>query len=352
MLSPPDDLPFDRLVSVLAGEWGLAVASIDYRPVGFGSHHWEIADAAGARWFVTVDELDSKRHSRAEPIDAAFGRLRAALAAAGELRDSGGEFVVAPVPTLAGEPLARAGDRFAVALYTFVRGRSFGWGEFATPEHRWAVLDLVVAVHSAPAAVRRRALVDDHTIPHRDDLEAAMCGAGAGDCGPYARATEALLTGNAAPLRRLLARHDELAVAASAVASRAVLTHGEPHPGNTMLAAGGWRLIDWDTALVAQPERDLWSLDPGDGSLLARYAEATGVPPLPSMIELFRLRWDLADIAVDVSRFRRPHPGNLDDEKTWELLRSLVISAGSVGSAGSAGSAGSVGSAGSAGSVG
>ena len=28
---------------------------------------------------------------------------------------------------------------------------------------------------------------------------------------------------------------------------------------------GRWLLIDWDTALVAPPERDLWDLDPGDG---------------------------------------------------------------------------------------
>ncbi|WP_432843998.1 phosphotransferase family protein [Dactylosporangium sp. CA-092794] len=36
-----------------------------------------------------------------------------------------------------------------------------------------------------------------------------------------------------------------------------VLTHGEPHPGNTMRTGGGWLLIDWDTALLAAPERDL-----------------------------------------------------------------------------------------------
>ena len=34
-------------------------------------------------------------------------------------------------------------------------------------------------------------------------------------------------------------------------AARMVLTHGEPHPGNTMRTVDGWRLIDWDTALVA-----------------------------------------------------------------------------------------------------
>jgi hypothetical protein len=91
-----------------------------------------------------------------------------------------------------------------------------------------------------------------------------------------------------------------------------------------MLTSDAWLLIDWDTALVAPPERDLWALDSGDGSALDAYADATGVTPVPSMLELYRIRWDLADIAVDVRRFRRPHPGSLDDDATWEILRSLI----------------------------
>ena len=83
-------------------------------------------------------------------------------------------------------------------------------------------------------------------------------------------------------------------------------------------------LIDWDTALVAPPERDLWDLDPGDGSILGAYASATGVTPRPLLLDLYRLRWDLADIAADVSRFRRPHAGSIDDDESWELLSALV----------------------------
>jgi spectinomycin phosphotransferase/16S rRNA (guanine(1405)-N(7))-methyltransferase len=187
------------------------------------------------------------------------------------------------------------------------------------------VLGLLVDTHTAPLAASRRALADDFAVPYRDELEAACAPAGeVADCGPYARPVSLLARRHAAPLHRLLARYDALVLAARAQDARMVLTHGEPHPGNTMLTAGGWVLIDWDTALVAPPERDLWDLDPGDGSILDAYAQATGTSPRPSLLDLYRLRWDLADIAADVSRFRRPHTGSIDDDQSWELLSSLV----------------------------
>jgi hypothetical protein len=180
-------------------------------------------------------------------------------------------------------------------------------------------------VHTAPGAASRHALADDFAVPLRDGLEAACDPAReAPDCGPYARPVSLLVQRHAAAIQRLLARYDDLVRQARAQPARAVLTHGEIHPGNTMLTAGGWVLIDWDTALVAPPERDLWNLDPGDGTILDAYATATGVIARPLLLDLYRLRWDITDIAVDVGRFRRPHPGSAEDAQCWEILSSLV----------------------------
>jgi hypothetical protein len=325
MLAPPDCLPEAALAAELERRWGMSVASAEYRPVGWGSHHWAVTDAAGSRWFVTADELEQKRMSEQEPLGAAFGRLRASLAAATDLRTSGAAFVVAPVGTGDGEPLVRVNDRFGVAVYPFIDGQRFDWGEFSSPEHRLGVLRLVAAVHTAPAAVSRRALADDFAVPHRDALEAAFDPASdVADAGPYALGTSVVVRRNAAPIRQLLARYDGLVSRARSRPGRAVLTHGEPHPGNTMLTADGWVLIDWDTALVAPPERDLWLIDPGDGTIFDAYASATGVNPMPDLVQAYRLRWDIADIAVDVGRFRRPHAGGPEDDKAWGLLASVI----------------------------
>jgi spectinomycin phosphotransferase len=335
VLTPPAGLSEDKLKSVLTTHWRLEAKHVSYRAVGWGSHHWELTDQAGNRWFVTADELHNKRVSVRESLDVAYDRLRHALAAAVELRAGGCGFVVAPVPAVGGEPLARAGREFAVALYPLVAGQCFEWGEFSSHEHRDAVLDLVIAVHAAPQAARAMALPDRYLIPLRDELE-AMLGRGpdgareAGPevssrpAGPWTRPMTRLLSANEAAVAQLLRRYDELVARAAELPARAVLTHGEPHPANTILTSDGWRLIDWDTALVAPPERDLWHLDPGDGSQLRRYAAATGVRAQPALLELYRVRWEVSDLAMEVSRFRRPHAGTPEDEQSWQLLCDLV----------------------------
>jgi len=144
------------------------------------------------------------------------------------------------------------------------------------------------------------------------------------ESGPYASQTSSLLVANADRITRLLARYDDLVEQNRRQPGRRVLTHGEPHPGNTMLTPRGWVLIDWDTVRIAPPERDLWMLDPGDGSTIGAYENETGTTVQPTLLELYRIRWDLADIAVFVSRFRARHSGNSDDEKSWDVLASLV----------------------------
>lgn len=325
MHTPPGDLAEATLRDALAAGWSLRCASLTYRPLGFGSHHWELLEATGARWFVTVDDLRTRRVVTGEPLTACFQRLRASLAAAQALRAAGRDFVIAPLTAGDGEPLIRLADCFTAAVYPFVPGESFDADTY-TPQQARAALDLLIAVHTAPASARNRALQDDYAIPFRDAVTGVLDGDDKGDptMGPYARPAPELLAGHGVQVRRALDRYDGLVGAARADPPPLVLTHGEPHPGNIMRAGADWLLIDWDTALVAAPERDLWDLDPGDGSLLAAYRAATGTAPRPGLLELYRLRWDLTEIAVCLARFREPHGRSPDDEETWNNLREVL----------------------------
>ena len=65
--------------------------------------------------------------------------------------------------------------------------------------------------------------------------------------------------------------------------------------------------------------------------MLRRYADATGVTPSRALLELYRIRWDLADLAVGASRFRGHHLGSPDDDKSWDDLRSLVARVAAAG---------------------
>jgi aminoglycoside phosphotransferase (APT) family kinase protein len=198
-----------------------------------------------------------------------------------------------------------------------VAGESYDFGGYQPGEHRDAVLAMLVEVHAVREAPAGR---DDFVVPHRDVLEASLGGAVVGPAGPLDRRAAAVVADNALAVRRLLDRYDALAAAAAADPGRAVLTHGEPHRGNTLRTPAGWKLIDWDTALIAPPERDLWLL----GDDLSAYASATGGAPRPELLEMYRLRWEIADLAMAVDRFRRPHTGSADDEKTFEILCDLL----------------------------
>ena len=310
MLTPPAGLTEDALEEALRRERGLPVASLGYRAVGFGSHHWEVVDDGGNRWFVTVDQ------------DADLGRLTASLSVAVDLHAIGRTFAVAPVPTRTGAPLFVL-ENFAVTVYPFVDGQSFDWNAFRGPDHRQATLDMIIQLHTAPAIVHRHARVDDFAVPGRGEIEAALKAPGP-DCGPYARLAAELLAGHREALAGLLARYDELVLDSHGEPVRAVLTHGEPHSGNTMLTPSGWRLIDWDTVLVSPPERDLWLIEPGDGSIFSAYAAATGVLPRPSTIMLYQLRWALTGHRRRGAPLPPPAHRHADDLEGWEILRSVV----------------------------
>jgi spectinomycin phosphotransferase/16S rRNA (guanine(1405)-N(7))-methyltransferase len=323
VLSKPDDLDERLLSEVLIEAWAITPVSLVYRDVGFGSHHWLSTDSDGGRFFVTVDDLKAKLWSGTDTPEAAFARLDSAFRTARTLRDEAGlAFVVAPLLTADGAVLRRVSDRYALAVYPHLdvvdRPAALDLGASA---HRSAALDMVVAVHAATSIAAHHAQRDDFVLPYRDELEQAIAEVDRPwESGPYAEKARSLLGQHAIDLGRLLSTYDRLADGARRNVGRMVLTHGEPHAGNVLETREGWSWVDWDTTLVAPPERDLWMLGPADGAAADAYTLATGTPVLPEGIDLYRLGWDLTEICLYITGFWYQHEDSADDAQRWMNL--------------------------------
>lgn len=319
MRDKPEGVTDTHLVTALADGWGFEVRSAEYRAVGFGSYHWAVDDGGGRARFVTVDDLGPDDG----PREAAFDTLGEAFDAALALhRDARLEFVVAPIPTRSGSTVRRLSPRYAVSVFPIVDGEAGSFGPHP-PRDRPEVVDLLVRLHRATPVVEADAPRADLTLPGRDglrealkDLDREWTG------GPYADPTRRLLAGRADHVERLLGDFDRLVDQVRESTSDWVVTHGEPHPGNMIRTADGLRLIDWETVRIAPPERDLWMI--ADDDVLAGYTRATGRPVDKAGLALYRLRWDLADIASYVDGFRRPHRATEDITASWTYLNGYL----------------------------
>lgn len=303
MKDRPEGLEERDLLGALRAAWGIGVERLDYAPVGFGDYHWR----ADGRWFVTAADLARRIQPGAD--------LARAMDTAYELREL--EFVVPPLRTLGGATVEVVGGRYGVSVFPLLQGESGTFGQRLSTVEREQVLDLLAALHSAapPACVPVRG----PELTTRALLEEMLSGYGPA-AGPYGEAARKLVKRNAKKLAHRLRDFDTLV---ARVTGKAVVTHGEPHPGNVVWVKGAPRLVDWDTVGLAVPERDLWLVAQGPEDL-RRYAEATGREPDQHALELYRLRWALEDVAIYLDDFRHPHEDTADAQEGWAGLVGTV----------------------------
>lgn len=320
MRARPAGISDQRIHATLTQAWDLQAQELEYSPVGAGSYHWIAKDRTGRRYFVTVDDLDTKPWLGTDREHAYTG-LRRCYETARRLRhESKLEFVLAPLPGI-----ERLNDQFSVTVFPFADGH--GIGEFDTPPEASAeIVTLLARLHAAGAAVKDLAPTRRLAIPARAALETAL-----DDVhepwtgGPHAEAARVWLAANKKGVERALLGYDALARQVSA-AARAVITHGEPHAGNFMRVNGALALVDWDTVAFAPPERDLW-LCCRDGSDAAdHYTRLTGRAVDPSAIRLFTIGWELTDIALYVAELRSEHVDSDDTRRAISVLQRTDVS--------------------------
>jgi spectinomycin phosphotransferase len=146
MRAAPDGLDAQAVVEALREGWDVDAAGAEYAPVGGGSYHWRVAGG-----FVTVDDLGQKAWL-GDTHDAAFDGLRAAFDAAVALRNTGLDFVVAPIRSRDGASLRRIDARYSIALFPLVEGEAGEFGYFEEDEEgRRAVVEMLARLHGCTA---------------------------------------------------------------------------------------------------------------------------------------------------------------------------------------------------------
>lgn len=321
MRTEPSDLDRAGLARLLHREWSFRAASLEYLPVGFGSHHWEASAADGSRCFVTADRLTNSRVSP-DP-DAAFAGLEQAFRTAAVLCHAAGlEFVVGPLADHRGGCTNRLGD-YAVTLFPFLSDTSTVTGDDDS-----RVLRMLGRLHAAtgkvPSDLPPR---EDFELPHRDTLVDAL-----GDLdrpwttGPFGEPARELLRNSAADLAARLESYDELATVVRRSSESWVLTHGEPQSSNILRdGRGSLALVDWDTVKIAPRERDLWMVLGPNERGRSDYVSTAGPCVLDEhALRLYRSRWALADVAEFVNVFRRAHEETEDTVASWGYLQQTM----------------------------
>ncbi len=307
---------------VLSRGWALDVDRLEYAAVGFGSHHWR-AFAEATQYFITVDDLDTKLRDHSDSRPAALERLEAALIFAADLQSSGCGFAVGPTRGIREQATESLDERFVCALYPHVAGESGTFGGYEHATERTAVADVLAALHAQPRRQASTLLVDDHSIPSRDELVNALHDLDSEwSTGPFAASTRARLAQHREELAVALEAYDRFVESETVRGAARVPTHGEPHRGNVIMTPEGPALIDWDTALVAPPERDLWSLVLEDESVRGHYESTSKRTLDDQLLALYQLWWDLCEVALFVADFRRPHTLTADTEAAWAGLQT------------------------------
>jgi hypothetical protein len=81
----------------------------------------------------------------------------------------------------------------------------------------------------------------------------------------------------------------------------------------------------WDTVRLGPPERDLWMVLDEAASEWPEYLSTAGTTTLDERaLRLYRLGWDLSDIAEYVGLLRRPHERTADTEAACDHLAGYL----------------------------
>lgn len=310
-----------QVINTLRAHWGIVAEEIDYVALGDGSCNWRVRDDDGRRWFVKAERAG----------DDDFFRVTYETAAV--LRDGGLGFVQAAIRDRSGALRQPVTPNWDLAVFPYLDGHN---PDFSGDDRdRAAIAGIIGKLHAfGPHPDVAFRWTPGYRQPELRQLLARGFRQSWGP-GPYGEPARHLFASGARQIEALLSLHDRLFERLADDDDPWVVTHGEPHGGNTMIdTAGSVHLIDCNAMMIAPRERDLRLLLHGshrgpraldNSKVLAAYREGAGpVYPRLFALELFRAEWHLAEISAYGEQFRQPHENTGGTADHWRTLNHYL----------------------------
>jgi spectinomycin phosphotransferase len=293
-MQTPPPLADSTITESVAAHYGLCATAVTFLPIGFdlNSAVYRLDTADGTPYFLKLRRGDFAQSAVRVP----------AFLHAQDIHE-----VMAPIATTSGQLWFRA-HGFDWMLYPFFDGTDC-W-TIPLSDAQWIAFGKAMrAIHDAalPAALAWDVPREDYAPRWREIVqrydEAVERGIG-GDA--IAQRFAALWRVKQDDIRLMLLRAEALARVLGRQPPATVLCHADIHAGNLLLGAdGSLAIVDWDTIIMAPPERDLMFIGGGvsrywvDATTQALFYQGYGETTVdPVALCYYRYERIIADFAV------------------------------------------------------
>jgi spectinomycin phosphotransferase len=290
MLVPLDNFDEEQLRKVVAEQYDGASDTLQFVPVGEDSWSYRFGDL----WISVRRDLR--------------GHFPVAYEAASLLRDSGNDFVLAPLVGADGRAV-RMVDNHPVLVFPYLHGTPVELP--LRPVELADIITVIARLHTSSLSIKLGR--EDYELSFDNDLDWSLWRATTAmpDTGPYTARLRDLILAHQNNIVTLRTELKELGAICSASDDALVLTHGEPHPGNFFRCGKRIVLMDWGELMWGPAERDWYHIVSTLG---------TGPECRRDFLRFYQIRWWLSELAEYATTFFGTHSGGAHDDLMWRNL--------------------------------
>jgi spectinomycin phosphotransferase len=247
----------DELIrAVLLEQWHLEVTHLHFIPIGDSAYSYRVMTHSDRSYYLKlVDQRTARGRRIAAHMNFSLPLQR--LVVEHQLAE-----VTAPLPqpTINGV-LCAMNEPFLFALYTFIHGDTFADAYPMSPTLVQQIGQALAALHTIqiPEALQERSPQDSLTAPFDVGLlaDVASLEAITSQDALYLQRLREVVWPRREQIRAFLAHSQEYARKAHQTPVSPVTCHGDAWGGNMIMSPSGQlTLLDWESAVMAPPERD------------------------------------------------------------------------------------------------